>query len=60
MASPHVAGIAALYLGSTSGTTPASVKTYLKALATKDKIQLTCASSACTKSPNLLAYAPCS
>jgi subtilisin family serine protease len=49
MASPHVAGAAALILGATPGATPAQVRATMVAAATANKV-----TSAGTGSPNLL------
>jgi hypothetical protein len=51
MASPHVAGAAALYLGNNPSMTPAQVEAAMKADATTGKI-----TNAGTGSPNLLLY----
>lgn len=51
MASPHVAGAAALYLGNNASMTPAQVEAAMKADATTNKI-----TSPGTGSPNLLLY----
>ncbi len=51
MASPHVAGIAALYLESNPGTTPAQVQGAVFSSATTDQL-----SNIGRDSPNLLAY----
>lgn len=51
MASPHVAGVAALYLEANPGSTPPAVTSGLKASATPNKVK-----SAGTGSPNLLLY----
>ena len=51
MASPHVAGVAALYLEAKPGSTPEAVQSGLKAAATPNKV-----TSAGTGSPNLLLY----
>lgn len=51
MASPHVAGAAALYLGNNGAMTPAQVEAAMKADATTGKI-----TSPGTGSPNLLVY----
>jgi subtilisin family serine protease len=51
MATPHVAGAAALYLEANPGTSPASVQSALKSLATPDKI-----SSVPSGTANLLLY----
>jgi len=51
MASPHVAGAAALYLSANSSATPAQVESALEGNATSGKV-----TSAGTGSPNLLLY----
>ncbi|KAI9476471.1 MAG: peptidase S8/S53 domain-containing protein [Benjaminiella poitrasii] len=51
MASPHVAGVAALLLGSSTGTTPASLYSKLTSLATKNVV-----SSLVSGTPNLLLF----
>ena len=51
MATPHVAGVAALYLGTHSTATPAQVETAIKAVATSGLL-----SGIGTGSPNLLLY----
>lgn len=52
MATPHVAGVSALYLEANPGASPADVSTGLKAIATPNKI-----TSVPTGTPNLLLYA---
>jgi len=61
MASPHVAGIVAVYLQSNPNATPAAVKSWLVSNASKSIIQLDCtgAASSCLKSPNVFAFSPC-
>ena len=51
MASPHVAGVAALYLSSNTGATPADVEKAIKDSASVNKV-----TSPGTGSPNLLLY----
>ncbi len=51
MATPHVAGAAALYLQANPGTSPASVQSALKSLATPNKI-----TNVPSGTPNLLLY----
>ena len=51
MASPHVAGVAALYLRGNSGATPAQVESAIEGSATQGKV-----TSAGTGSPNRLLY----
>jgi len=51
MASPHVAGVAALYLSANPNATPAQVETAIESEATTDKV-----TSAGSGSPNLLLY----
>jgi len=61
MASPHVAGAAALYLGENPTSTPAQVETYLLSQTTDDLISLQCTASVtvCNTTPNQLLYASC-
>jgi len=59
MASPHVCGAAALYLGTNKTATPAQVKSFLLANTNNDMIDMICSVTACTKSPNKLLYTPC-
>ncbi|MFZ6030081.1 MAG: S8 family peptidase [Chloroflexota bacterium] len=51
MASPHVAGVAALYLQANPGASPATVASAIKAAATSGVVK-----SAGSRSPNLLLY----
>ena len=53
MATPHVAGVAALYLQDNPGATPATVRGAIVNSATSGKV-----TSAGTSSPNTLLYAP--
>jgi aqualysin 1 len=53
MATPHVAGVAALYLQNNSTATPAAVASAIVSAATSDKV-----TSPGTGSPNKLLYAP--
>jgi len=55
MASPHVAGGAALLLGKSPNLTPAQVKTQLKAAATQNMIEMSC-TGACGNTVNQLLY----
>jgi len=61
MASPHVAGAAALYLGENPTSTPAQVETYLLSQTTDDLISLQCTASVsvCNTTPNQLLFASC-
>jgi len=63
MASPHVAGVSALYLGAFGSATPANVKSYITSEGTNGLIDLDCASSGsstqCKQSPNILLYSAC-
>jgi len=58
MASPHVAGVCALYLD-TNPTTPAQVSAWIVSQAISGIIDLDCGTSACNNSPNKLLYSPC-
>jgi subtilisin family serine protease len=59
MASPHVAGAAAVTLADNPTWTFADVKKNLQDQATLDKINLSCTSSTCRASKNLLLYIGC-
>jgi len=59
MATPHVAGAVALYLGNTPTATPAQVKSYLLANSNNNLIDMICSTTACRNSPNKLLYSPC-
>jgi len=63
MASPHVAGVCALYLGTHTTATPATVKSWLISNSSPNLLSLDCAGatsqSSCSQSPNKLAYSPC-
>jgi subtilisin family serine protease len=60
MASPHVAGVIALYLSLFPDATPDDVTNFVKAQATKGIIDLQCGvRTACSDSPNSLLYNLC-
>jgi len=59
MASPHVAGAAAVYLGANPNATPAQVSAGLVAASTDGVINLLCSATACKNSPNKLLYSSC-
>jgi len=63
MASPHVAGAVAVYLGNNPTATPAAVKSWVVNGATNNEIRLDCSGalsvSSCNQSPNKLLYSPC-
>jgi len=59
MASPHVAGVAALILGNNPTATPAVVQSTLVAQASSDEIDLACSTAACRVTPNKLLYSAC-
>jgi len=63
MASPHVAGVAALYLGSNPGKTPAEVKAWFISEASTGLVRLDCdgavSKASCELSPNIFTYSPC-
>jgi len=63
MASPHVAGVVALYLSQNPGASPATVKSWLLRNSGSNLIDLECVgaldSSVCSKSPNKLLHSPC-
>jgi len=64
MASPHVCGVTALYLGNNNDASPTDVKNYILAQASNGILELDCngASNAnsCNASPNAFLYSPCS
>jgi len=60
MASPHVAGIAALLRGETPSVSAATIQTQLKNLCTPNTINLNCGgNTVCAQSPNRIAFAGC-
>jgi len=59
MASPHVCGLAALYISATGKSDPTTVKNALTDGATPSEIDLLCSNSACNKSPNKMAFVGC-
>jgi len=63
MASPHVCGIAAVFLAQNKNATPAEIKSWLIAQASANLIRLECegatSQTACNQSPNEMAHSPC-
>jgi len=63
MASPHIAGVVALYLGENGDTAPADVKAWLLKNAVEGQVQLDCAGalykSICDNTVNEFVYSPC-
>jgi len=59
MASPHVCGVAALYMGAHPTATPATVKAWLLSNGSDGIIDLDCTVTACSKSPNVFLFSPC-
>jgi len=59
MASPHVAGVAALQLSANPTATAAQIKTYIVNNATSNVINMVCTTTACNKSPNKMLYIKC-
>jgi subtilisin family serine protease len=60
MASPHVAGAVAVYLGAHPSSTPAQVKNHFVSTAGNNEVDLRCGTNAaCQKSPNKFVYSPC-
>jgi subtilisin family serine protease len=59
MASPHVAGAAALYLSYNPLANPEQVREYLTTQATQNAIVLACKASSCERSPNKLLFSSC-
>ena len=56
MASPHVAGISAVFLGQSPSLTPAQVKAQLLSQAQRGTISLGCATTPCSSSPNIILH----
>jgi len=59
MASPHVCGVAALYVAANPTASPATVKSFLVNQATANAIDLACSVTACRNTPNKLLYHAC-
>jgi len=60
MASPHVAGVAALYLGLFPNADPSEIEQYILSEASSNLIDLSCGtSSVCLKTPNKLLFNSC-
>jgi len=59
MASPHVCGVAAMYLGLHPTSTPAQVKAAIVSSAQKNMIDLVCTNTACNNTPNLMLHNAC-
>jgi len=63
MAAPHVAGVCAVYLGTHTTASPATVKSWILGQSSPSLLSLDCAGatspSSCNQSPNKLTYSPC-
>jgi len=59
MASPHVCGVAALFLSANPTATPADVLHNLVSNATPGVISMGCTATACNQTPNLLLHTNC-
>jgi len=59
MASPHVAGIAALYWGESPSSSNHDIQAQIVGDASENLIDFQCRTSACTRSPNLLVFNGC-
>jgi len=60
MASPHVAGVAALYLGAHPGASPKTIEAHILDSSVKGVIDLFCSNNAnCQKTPNKLLHSTC-
>jgi subtilisin family serine protease len=59
MASPHVAGIGALYLSENPSASGKDIQDEVVSAATGEEIDLMCSSSACLASPNLMGFNGC-
>jgi len=60
MASPHIAGIAALSLADNPSASAKEIQDKIVGNATPGKILMECSNTACSKSPNLMAFNGCS
>jgi subtilisin family serine protease len=62
MASPHVAGVMALYLGANPNASPAQLQAFVVQQADVDLLDLACdpIEVKCQNSPNLILHSPCS
>jgi len=63
MASPHIAGVVALYLGDHTSSTPAQVRSYLVSTATNGNVRMDCTSAlektSCNETPNIFVHHAC-
>jgi len=60
MASPHVCGAAVLFFGDNPNATPATAKTYLTTIGSRNKIVMNCpGTGTCSQTDNLFLYATC-
>lgn len=59
MASPHVCGVAALYLAKNPTATPATIKSHLISSSVSGAVNMDCAASACNNTPNRLLHHAC-
>jgi len=63
MASPHVAGMVALYIGTNTNATPKSIMEWLLSNGSKDIVALDCngaiSKTSCNQSPNIFSYSGC-
>jgi len=59
MASPHVAGAAALYLAENPNATPKEIESFLATQSTPGVIDLQCRTTECSKTPNKLLFHAC-
>jgi len=60
MASPHVCGVASLFLGDASSSTPAQIFRQMNTTSNRNMITMNCGlSSACSASPNSLVFNGC-
>jgi len=59
MASPHVCGLAALYLSTAPTTSPAALKAWLISASSKNIVDLQCTSTACKNTPNNFLHWSC-
>jgi len=59
MATPHIAGVAALYLAENPSATPQEIELFLVSQSTQGVIDMQCRTTECNKSPNKMLYSSC-
>jgi len=59
MASPHVAGVATLFLDAAPSSTFAAIRSQIVTVASMGMIDMECSTTACSRSPNLMLFSGC-